>query len=120
MTDREKFNFLYNLPDLIIIKGIDLLFEKYMDYNLVILNKSRKNNEYNVFRQETECTPKIVYHAVDDKSHKPRLAVMHYLGINKIYLINFNDNPYPEKMFDDYYNICIGLYRKETIDGILK
>jgi hypothetical protein len=121
MTHGEKFYFLYDLPDSIIIKGIDLILEKYVSYNLAIFNEARKNNEYKVFKEDyikTNGAPKIAYGAINNEPPKPSFVVIYWLDRNRIYLRHFGDTPEPKKLFNDYYNICVGLNRIEVINSL--
>jgi hypothetical protein len=121
-TSKEKFNYIAGLPDFIIIKGLCLLFKQYNTDGKLDSAVSLMKEDYVTV---SVTVNNIIECKVDPKVGIRTLTTFIILHDELVSLIvpNFmpefieKDNEF--KRFELFYNICTGLYRKETLNHIL-
>jgi hypothetical protein len=124
MSDFNKFEYLWTLPDPLLIKGIELLFLHHqMDANLDRLKTIRKSHKYLLSKNNIHDDPysmTIDYYVPKSNDFYPSVTIRSTIG-GSLHMKYFNDKGlYIDELFDDYYNICFALNRKETLNHILE
>jgi hypothetical protein len=132
MLNNKNFNLLYDLPKPILIKGVDLLFEKHKMYDILTsFSNARKNSKYKIIRSRQGKTIMINYCTYGKGINLPDVVITnynnHYAGsfythefIKDGSTLYLNKDRTTESLFNDYYDICVGLNRQLAIDNILK
>jgi hypothetical protein len=130
-TNNRKFNFLYSLPDVILIDGIKLLFKHYNRMD----EYKRLQRTYIIERMSGQ-EGGITYGSICYKSHEhgdnynktPYIQIddssNDYDNLGTLYFTYFDLRP-PMKinntsLFDTYYMLCLNLNRKFIINNILQ
>jgi hypothetical protein len=128
-----KLNFLYSLPDFILIKGIELFLENYdMADHLKELYKHKTKHQYLIMRETIEIANNnivgiITYGPKNYKYVIPYISIANdydakACDISALHLIYFRGQTktMPNfKKFNIYYGICVRLNRKLVIGEII-
>jgi hypothetical protein len=126
-TTNKEFNFLYSLPDSILMEAYELLFVKYRMYNnLKLFLELKNNNQYEIIRHTAEknygresitCYKKSgIYPSIHiEYDHN------YINGKGELTLPFFDEEQLYNRyiLFNDYYGICFSLIRKITINDVL-
>jgi hypothetical protein len=127
----DKFDFIYSLPDSLLVEAIYLLFDKYdVHGNTNLLLSASQMYEYAIIKREdhkilpsAHMVKAINYKAkIDFKEILPYFNITQYDCIGRIHISDKFTLPSginAGMLFDDYYTVCVRLNRKIVIPEIL-